>query len=335
MVEAGWKRSPNLKILVGGEAISREFADQLLDRAAAVWNMYGPTETTVWSTIHPLRKSQPILIGRPIANTQIYVLDRHLQPLPFGAVGEIFIGGDGVAVDYLSRPELTKERFIANPFGTGRIYRTGDLGRFHPDGMIEFLGRNDFQAKLRGYRIELGEIEAALREHPDVRRAAAYLWEAKADDTRLVACCVPAEPKGLSPISLRKHLRARLPDFMIPQHFLTVDEIPLTPNGKIDHKRLPKPAVVQAASQPHEPPSNSVEVVIAEIWTNLIAPARQIGRFDKFFELGGHSLLGVRALWQIEQRLGVRLPYLVLFEETLADIAGRFQSESVHTGLSG
>ena len=271
-------------------------------------------------------------IGRPIANTQIYILDTHLNPVPIGVAGELHIGGDGLARGYLNRPELTEEKFIPNPFSEesgSRLYKTGDLARYLPDGNIEFLGRRDDQVKLRGFRVELGEIEAVLAEHPDVRQAAVHLWTVKADDARIVACCVPAKAGVLAPISLRKHLRARLPEYMVPQYFLPVDEIPLTPNGKVDRRRLPTPVVAESRIGPHEAPSDPIEATIAEIWTQLIHPARPIGRIDRFFEMGGHSLLGIKALRQIENKLGVRLEFRVLFQESLADIATRCRSERI------
>jgi hypothetical protein len=235
-----------------------------------------------------------------------------------------------VTLGYWNRPELTAERFIADPFNAtpgARLYRTGDRARWRNDATLEHLGRLDDQAKVRGFRIELGEIEAVLAEHPEVRQAAVYLWEAKANDVRLVACCVAAGDGHLSPIGLRKHLRARLPEYMIPQHFLAVEEIPLTPNGKVDRKKLPRPAVAEATFQHHEAPADPLEVAIAEIWTRLIGPARPIGRADKFFEMGGHSLLGLQALRQMEQKLGVKLAFPVLFLDSLADIATRCREE--------
>ena len=180
---------------------------------------------------------------------------------------------------------------------------------------------------MRGFRVELGEIEAVLAEHPAVRQAAVHLWKVQANDVRIVACCVPANAGALAPVSLRKHLRARLPEYMIPQYFLPVEEIPLTPNGKIDRSKLPVPVVTESRIGQHEAPSDPIEATIAEIWTNLIGPARSIGRADKFFEMGGHSLLALQALRQIENKLGVRLDFRVLFQESLAEIATKCRSE--------
>jgi amino acid adenylation domain-containing protein len=319
MIEAGWTRSPNLKILVGGEAIPRELADQLLDRAAAVWNMYGPTETTVWSTIHPLRKGQPILIGRPIANTQIYVLDGHLQPRPIGAVGEIFIGGDGVALGYLNRPELTKERFIANPFGAGRIYRTGDHGRFHPDGTIEYLGRLDFQVKIHGHRIELGEIEASLLAFPDIAQSVVMAREDVPGDVRLVAYFVARNATPAAD-ALREHVRKSLPIYMVPQHFVALASVPLLPNGKIDRKALPAPERSASDEAAYVAPRTATEEILAGIWAEVLKLER-VSIEENFFELGGHSLLAMRVIFAMEVKTGKRLNPTRFIFESLAQIA--------------
>jgi acyl-coenzyme A synthetase/AMP-(fatty) acid ligase len=322
--------------VIGGENLLaeslltwREFAP-----ATRLINEYGPTETVVGCCVYEVAGDDPrsgsVPIGRPIANTQLYVLDRYRNPVPRGVVGELYIGGAGVARGYLNRPELTQEKFIADPFSKesgARLYKTGDLARHRPDGMLEYLGRADDQVKLRGFRIELGEIEANLVDHPDVRQAAVHLWTIKPNDVHIVACCVPAKAGVLSSVSLRKHLRSRLPEYMVPQHFLAVGEIPLTPNGKVDRRRLPTPVITESRVGRHEAPSDSVEATIAEIWTKLIHPARPVSRVDNFFELGGHSLMGMQALRQIEDRLGVRLEFRVLFQENLSDLAKRCRSE--------
>ncbi|MGZ5742208.1 MAG: non-ribosomal peptide synthetase [Burkholderiales bacterium] len=322
--------------VIGGENLLAE--SLLLWRESApatrLINEYGPTETVVGCCVHEVAADDPrsgsVPIGRPIANTQLYVLDRYRNAVPRGVVGELYIGGAGVARGYLNRPELTQEKFIADPFSKesgARLYKTGDLARYRPDGTLEYLGRVDDQVKLRGFRIELGEIEANLVDHPDVRQAAVHLWTVKQNDVHIVACCVPAKAGVLSPVSLRKHLRARLPEDMVPQHFLAVGEIPLTPNGKVDRRRLPTPVITESRVGRHEAPSDSVEATIAEIWTKLIRPARPVSRVDNFFELGGHSLMGMQALRQIEDRLGVRLEFRVLFQENLSDLAKRCRSE--------
>jgi amino acid adenylation domain-containing protein len=331
LLEAGWACRPPFKALVGGEALPKDLADALIARGVELWNLYGPTETTVWSTCARITDtSNGITIGKPIANTTVRVLDAQKNLCPVGVPGELCIGGDGVTLGYWNRPELTSDRFIPDPFSTApraMLYRTGDRARWRNDGMLEHLGRLDDQVKIRGFRIELGEIEAVLCEHSSVRQATVHLWTVKANDVRIVACCVLAKGQVLAPIGLRKHLRARLPEYMIPQNFLAVDEIPLTPNGKVDRRRLPTPVVTESRIGRHEAPSDPVEATIAEIWTELIGRAQPIGRFDKFFEIGGHSLLGVRALRQIEDKVDVRLDFRVLVQETLAEIATRCRSQ--------
>ena len=329
-----WPQAAALRVLLtGGDKLNQRPTQKLPFRLV---NHYGPTENTVVSTCVEVEakgtSNAAPPIGRPLPNTQAYVLDRHLQPMPIGVPGELLVGGVQLTSGYWNRPDLTAEQFISNPFHTepgARLYKTGDLVRLLADGNIEFLGRIDNQVKIRGFRIELGEIEAVLAEHPGVRQAAVHLWTVKADDARIVACCVPAKAGVLAPISLRKYLRARLPEYMVPQYFLPVDEIPLTPNGKVDRRRLPTPVVAESRIGRHEAPSDPIEATIAEIWTQLIHPARPIGRIDKFFEMGGHSLLGINALRQIEDKLGVRLEFRVLFQESLADIATRCRSERI------
>jgi amino acid adenylation domain-containing protein len=325
LLESGWNGRPGFKALVGGEALPRDLADRLLACDVELWNLYGPTETTVWSTCARIDDTaNGITIGKPIANTVVRVVDVQQNLCPIGVPGELCIGGAGVSLGYWNRPELTAERFVPDPFGAGMLYRTGDRARWRNDGMLEHLGRLDDQVKVRGFRIELGEIEAVLREHPSVREAAARVWAPKAGDVRIVACCVPAKGQVQSPIQLRRHVRARLPEYMVPQHFLTVDAIALTANGKVDRRRLPTPVVSESGiGRQHESPADPSEAAIAAIWTKLIAPAQPIGRFDRFFEVGGHSLLGIQALRQIEDRLGVRLEFTMLFQESLADLAAR------------
>lgn len=335
LIDVGWEGGKDFKALVGGEGLPKELAQELVKRTGELWNMYGPTETTVWSTCWKVTQPENgISIGRPIGNTTVWVLDERQQLCPIGVPGEVYIGGNGVALGYLNRPDLTAERFIPDPYSQSpgaRLYRTGDRGRWLANGTLEHHGRLDFQVKVRGFRIELGEIEAALADHPDVRQAAVHLWTAKADDVRIVACCVPVKAGALAPISLRKHMRTRLPEYMIPQHFLALNEIPLTPNGKVDRRKLPTPVVGESRVGQHEAPEGPVEATIAEIWTKLINPARPIGRTDKFFEMGGHSLLGLKVLLQIENKLGVRLDVRVLFE-SLADIAARCRPQRAAPG---
>ena len=336
LLDAGWRGRPGFKALVGGEAMPKDLAEDLIALGLEIWNLYGPTETTVWSTCARLRDTKDaITIGRPISNTTVRILDSRGAVCPVGVSGELCIGGAGVALGYWKRPDLTDERFVADRFSdaTGdKLYRTGDRARWRNDGFLEYLGRFDDQVKVRGFRIELGEIEAVLTEHPDVQKAAVHLWSMKPNDVRIVACCVPPDGRVFGPGNLRKHLRARLPEYMIPQHFVPVDALPLTPNGKVDRRRLPTPIVADGVIGRYEAASDSVEAAIAEIWTSLIKPTQPIGRFDKFFDIGGHSLLGIQALRQIEHRMGVRLDFATLFSESLAEIATQCRSAGLLSG---
>ncbi|MFN5457254.1 AMP-binding enzyme, partial [Bradyrhizobium sp.] len=244
-------------------------------------------------------------IGRPISNTQIYILDEHGEPVPIGVAGEIYIGGAGVARGYLNRPELTAERFVEDRFSGeagARLYRTGDLGRWLGDGTIAYLGRNDFQVKIRGFRIELGEIEARLSEHAGVRDVAVIAREDVAGDKRLVAYYVSDAAIGAE--ELRGHLAALLPDYMVPSAYVHLERLPLTPNGKLDRKALPAPEGTAFAVQAYEPPQGETEEAIARIWAELLGVER-IGRHDNFFALGGHSLLAIQVVSRLRQALAL------------------------------
>jgi acyl-coenzyme A synthetase/AMP-(fatty) acid ligase len=289
------------QLLVGGEAFPVPLARELLDLGGPeVINMYGPTETTIWSAVHVLQDaSDQIPIGRPIANTQIYLLNNQMALVPQGAVGELYIGGDGLAREYLGRPELTAERFIASPFrdGGARIYKTGDLARYSPSGVLEFLGRVDFQVKLRGHRIELGEIETILGQHSEVREAVVVVRDLGDNDQRLVAYLVMSETAEVSDSDLRALCQAALPDYMVPSHFVRLRHLPRTPNGKTDRQALPAPQI-ELPSASHASAEGDLESTIAAIWcTVLNAPSVSVT--TNFFEAGGHSLLAV----QIHRRL--------------------------------
>ena len=292
-------------LFFGGEPLHRSDLDLVrhLWPDAAVWNLYGPSETCVQSVVYYVSDrdnlSRFVPIGRPISNTRIYILGEGMEPVPLGAVGEIYIGGAGVARGYLNRPELTAERFLSSPFVQGdRLYRTGDLGRYLPDGNIEFLGRNDHQVKIRGFRIELGEIEARLAEHPQVREAVVVAREAADGDKRLVAYYTAEPDAQLEAADLRSRLAAALPDHMVPAAFVSLQTMPLTPNGKLDRKALPDPGEAAYARQSYEPPQGEVEQALAAIWAELLGVER-VGRHDNFFELGGHSLLAVRMVIEL------------------------------------
>ena len=283
-------------VMIGGEAFPNALARDLKGfLQGRLTNMYGPTETTIWSTTHEVEDPDSIPIGRPIANTEIYILDENRKPVPVGVSGDLFIGGLGVVRGYLNRPELSKERFIPNPWKNdgSRVYWTGDLARYREDGVIEFLGRIDHQVKIRGYRIELGEIEMALGLHPSLREAVVIVREDSPGDQRLVAYIVPtqqAPPVG----EIRDYLRQRLPEYMVPNDMVILERMPLTPNGKIDRRQLPRPsqtATLQATE--YVAPSEGLQQIIASIWQDTLK-VDNVSIKDNFFDLGGHSLLIVR-----------------------------------------
>jgi surfactin family lipopeptide synthetase A len=322
LIDSGWSGQRGLVALCGGETLTPQLADSLLERTAAVWNMYGPTETTVWSTMAAVERGSPITIGRPIANTRVYILDRGRQPVPVGVAGEIAIGGDGVALGYLNRPDLTAERFVPDPFAPGALmYLTGDLARYLPDGRIEHLGRLDRQIKVRGFRVEPGEIEAALAASPDVAAAVVVAREQAPGDTRLIAYVVP-EGAASSPSELRQWLRATLPEHMVPSIFVALDALPLSANGKLDRNALPAPRpAADDGPTSSTAPCTPLEEQMAVIWSRILGVDR-VGIHDDFFELGGHSLLALRLLIEVERELGVEVPLASLFETfTVAGLA--------------
>lgn len=327
LIEAGWQGDEHLKILCGGETLSRELAAQLLTRGSLLSNLYGPTETTIWSSVYQvLATNGPVPIGRPIANSQFYVLDRYLNALPVGIPGELHIGGDGLARGYLSRPELTAENFIANPFATedgARLYKTGDLVRYLPDGNIEFLGRSDHQVKVRGFRIELGEIEAHLISHTSVQDAVVLARdEDTTGDKRLIAYVVSDSERPVPIDDLRDFLREKLPDYMVPSGFQYLDALPLTPNGKVDRQALPAPAQTRpelkdAFVAPHTP----AEKLMVDIWAEVL-DLELIGMHDNFFTLGGHSMLATQVISRIRKAFRVELPLRAIFQKpTIEELA--------------
>lgn len=314
-------------VLCGGEALDRELANRLLEQNGNLWNVYGPTETTIWSLDARLTKpvDEPV-IGRPIANTQVYVLDDWLGEVPAGVTGELYIAGDGVARGYLRRPGLTAERFPPDPFGPAgsRMYRTGDRVRRRLDGNHVYLGRFDEQVKLRGFRIELGEIESALARVDGVRQAAVVLREDVPGNQRLVAYIL-ADDSASSPAAMRDALQRSLPEYMIPAAFVFVDRLSLTLNGKLDRRALPKPEMPVAEALPTALPGSTVEKSIAAIWEEALELPR-VGLHENFFELGGHSLITVRIIAQIRESLGVTLDFGAVFEApTVAELARRVE----------
>jgi non-ribosomal peptide synthetase component F/acyl carrier protein len=337
LIASGWTGNKNLKVLCGGEALDYHLAKQLLQNSQQVWNLYGPTETTIWSAIYPLNLSSIsqekftyISIGRPLANTQFYVLDSQFNPVPIGVNGELYIAGLCVARGYLKRPELTAERFIPNPFSTNkaqqnRLYKTGDIVRYLPDGNIEYLGRLDHQVKIRGFRIELGEIEAALSDYKNIREAIVVVRSEETGDQRLIVYYTrqnisqESEKKAITTQELRLFLEDKLPRYMIPSIFVELEAFPLTPNGKVDRRALVAIEAQLTTTQKIKP-QTAVEEILVGIWENILN-RQGIGITQNFFELGGHSLLATRVVSQIRQIFKIEFPLRYLFDfPTIAEL---------------
>jgi amino acid adenylation domain-containing protein len=320
----------NLKrVFCGGEALNNNLLQSLFAKFdISICNLYGPTEACIDATYWHCNKnfnSSVVPIGRPIYNTEIYILDPNLQPVPIGVIGEIYIGGDGLARGYLNRPELTAEKFISHSFNKDRqtrLYKTGDLARYLPDGTIEFLGRIDSQVKIRGFRIELGEIESVLELHPQIRDGAVGVYEPIPGDKRLVAYLVAHGDAAPALSELQDFLKPQLPEFMIPSAFVFLDELPLTPNGKLDRNALPMPDMNrQELDVDFIAPRSQVEKELAEIWCDVLRINRA-GIHDNFFDLGGQSLLATQVITRVSGQLSVEIPLATLFEmPTIADLA--------------
>ena len=325
MLQGGWPGATGLVALCGGEPLTPGLADDLLERVGSLWNLYGPTETTVWSAACPvLRHHGPITIGRPIANTQLYILDAHLQPAPVGAIGELYIGGDGVARGYLNQPELTAGKFISRPFAgpegaDARLFRTGDRARYLRDGTIELLGRLDDQAKINGFRIELGEIEAVLGRHPGVRDVAVVVRATAAGDKHLVAYIVPAHDAPPSAAELRGYLRGVLPAYMVPAVILPLVELPLTRAGKIDRRALPAGSTGAAAAS-FAPPRTPLEARLAAIYADVLG-VEAIGVDDNFFDVGGGSIQILEIIVRAQSEGLTLTPELFFEYQTVAELS--------------
>jgi aspartate racemase len=323
---------PVRQLLAGGDVLSVPHVRRALREWTGIRliNGYGPTENTTFTSCHTITEADAekpsIPIGRPIANTRVYVLDRHGQPVPVGIPGELYAGGDGLARGYLHRPVLTAARFVPDPWSgdpAARLYRTGDRARWQPDGTLEFLGRTDRQVKIRGFRIEPGEVEVQLGQHPAVRDVAVVVREGPPGEKSLVAYHVPrgeAEPR---PHELRQYLRDRLPAYMIPAAFVRLPALPLTPNGKVDRAALPDP--VAEPDRPAAPPSppTPMQTLVASVWSEVLKRAR-VGPQDDFFDLGGHSLLATQVMARLSDALRRDLPLSLIFEApTVAELSAR------------
>lgn len=325
LIEAGWRPSRPFTALCGGEALSGELAARLIERTDRLYNMYGPTETTVWSSVHQVREVEPIVsIGTPIANTRMYVLSDAMQLAPVGVAGELFIGGAGVSEGYHKREDLTRDRFVTSPFKDGeRLYRTGDLARWRRDGTLQYLGRLDAQVKIRGFRLELGEVDAAMLRCEGVAEAVASVYEPSPGDSRLVGYYVARDGSEIPAARFREQLAVFLPEYMLPNQFIQLAAIPLTPNRKADRKALPAPARAGAEGIARVAPRTRAERVLAAIWQDVLS-IEEPGIADDFFELGGHSILAARVIARLRDELGIQLPLRRLFENS------RLEALAVH-----
>jgi amino acid adenylation domain-containing protein len=330
LIEVGWQGTPKLRMLCGGEALSGELARQLRERGAQLWNMYGPTETTIWSTVEEVGESTPAIVslGRAIANTSCYVLSRWWEVVPQGVVGELYIGGEGLAQSYLGRAELTAERFIPDGLSGepgARLYRTGDLVRSDAEGKLEYMGRADQQVKVRGYRIEVGEVEAALLKHERVREAVVLAREDGSGEKRLVGYVLREasedETSELNAGEMREHLRQLIPEYMIPTVFVEMTEMPLTPNGKVDRKRLPQVEAQSRARREDKREKSETEQMLEGIWREVLK-VEAVGLEESFFELGGHSLLATQVISRVRETFKIEIPLRLLFKTpTIAGLA--------------
>lgn len=333
MIQAGWSGKRDLKVLCGGEPMPNDLVRPLLERCSELWNMYGPTETTVWSAAYRITdENAPILIGKPIGNTQIYILDNNGSEVAVGCEGEVYIGGAGVTLGYRNRQDLTDERFVENryrnPFTnyvSDRLYKTGDLAKYRMDGNIQFLRRNDKQVKVRGFRIELGEIEQSLKRHDGIEHNVVIVREDNAGDARLVAYYIAKDGEDISPSQLKSHLNGTLPYYMIPQHFVKLSEMPQTNNGKIDYKALPAPnSEVESSTESADiaMPESESEKYLASVWQDVLE-MDDIGLDDTFFDIGGHSLLVMKVINTVLDQRKVKLSPQDFLMCTLEQLAAK------------
>lgn len=336
ILNSKWQGVAHLKMLCGGSMLSRELAEKMLEYGAELWNMYGPTETTIWSAVHRVVSGNDVVpIGRPILNTKMYVLDQKLQPVPIGVKGQLYIGGFGLAKGYRGRPELTKERFIQNPFSNEvdeRIYNTGDLARFRSDGTLVCMGRKDSQVKVRGFRIELDEVEAVLAQYPKIRGVVVVTDTVDGEVSRLLAYVVIDSKKSNASLGkdLHRFLKKKLPEYMIPSAFIILENLPLTKNGKIDYRALPKPAQTSSGQIEIKAPQTPTEASLIEIWSAILG-TKSIGIDDNFFELGGYSLSAAKMLNRVRDTFMSNLSLLTVFENpTIKEFAKVVDQEKLN-----
>jgi len=330
LLETGWKGRKNLKALCGGDVLTRKLADDLLNHVGSLWNMYGPTETTIWSSINLIQKNSPIAIGDPIGNTHLYILDRYQQPVPVHVIGELHIGGDGLARGYLNLPQLTGEKFIPDPLSStsgARLYKTGDRARYLADGSIEILGRMDDQVKINGNRIELGEITAVLMLHPSLHDGFVMTRTESSGNKSLVTYFVPKNNTPLCADELREFLGKKLPAYMIPKFFISLPSLPLTINGKINRKALPAPEDVRQ-THGYVAPRNEEEQILSEIWQNVLH-VEQVGIHDNFFDLGGASMQSLQIIAKANM-YGLRLSVENIFEyQTISELVAHLRTKDI------
>jgi len=315
-----------------GEACSAKVVERWSGGERRFLNGYGPTETTIGATVGECEAGRAPTIGRPLRNMEVYILDEQQQLQPIGVGGEIYVGGIGLARGYLQRPGLTAERFLPHPYSErvgARLYRTGDRGRYLSNGEIEYLGRLDQQVKVRGYRIELGEIEAALQQHPLVQQATVSCREDEAGEKRLVAYLVGTGEAGLSAGEARAFLKERVPDYMIPSSFVSLEALPLTVHGKVDRKALPAPESLQLAAETQVGPRTELEEILVTIWQEVLHN-EQVGVHDNFFDLGGHSLLIAKVHSLVQDALQINFPMVRLFEYPTISSLAEFLNGSVN-----
>jgi thioesterase domain-containing protein len=327
LLAAGWSGDTRLTILCGGEALAPDLASALRARCARLWNMYGPTETTIWSLRHKIEADEEVVpIGRPLANTRVYILDENGVPVPDLVPGELVIAGDGLALGYRNDPELTARKFVTAAWRAGeRLYRTGDHARYRPDGTIEFLGRTDNQVKIRGFRVGLEEVESAIAGHPAVVACAVGVSRDSSAELQLTAYLSGAGLSDGDIPAIRDFLRQRLPSYMVPTGFMILPALPMTPNRKVDRRKLPAPQILGSGETAE--PRDSLEADLASIWKNVLG-LEKLGINDNFFDLGGHSLLASIVVAQIQTELGYQLPLAALFRApTIARLAQSLRSE--------
>jgi hypothetical protein len=329
LVQSDWPGKKDMAIFSGGEKLPRDLANELVPRCRAVWNGYGPTEISICCTMSQVEVGEgSVPIGRPLDNTLHYILDPQMQPVPIGVPGELYIGGAGLAREYLNRLDLTAERFIVNPLGPGLVYKSGDLVRWRTDGQIEFLGRTDDQVKLRGFRIELGEIEAVLQQHQAVKAVSATIRE-DTPGAPYIAAYYVAEP-GHDDLDreLRELLRQRVPVHMVASRYMRLDTFPLTPSGKVNRRALPAPPAqdtpLPAAKPGKGAPLTPMQQMLVEVWEEVLR-ITGVQPQDNFYELGGHSLLATEVAQKMEKRTGIRVQPAVFVFQSLGQVAAQYE----------